>query len=107
MIAIFALGNITWWTILNVKKTFLASPDAQEVIVVSEWVTLSGLADLTDVTDGTCVTHDHLSSVIESNLFVSDDTFRRLCTWVTHDHLSSVIESNRLEWCDPSEWWYL
>ena len=25
---------------------------------------------------------------------VSDDTFRRLGTWVTHDHLSSVIESN-------------
>jgi hypothetical protein len=24
---------------------------------------------------------------------VSDDTFRRLVTWVTHDHLSSVIES--------------
>ena len=38
---------------------------------------------------------------------VSDDTFRRLGTWVTHDHLSSVIESNRLDWCDPSEWWYL
>ena len=25
---------------------------------------------------------------------VSDDTFRRLVTWVTHDYLSSVIESN-------------
>ena len=25
---------------------------------------------------------------------VSDDTFRTLGTWVTHDHLSSVIESN-------------
>ena len=44
---------------------------------VSEWVTLSGLADLTDVT------------------LVSDDTFRRHGTWVTHDHLSSVIESVR------------
>ena len=58
---------------------FLASPDAQEVMWVSEWVTdWSGLADLTD------------------------DTFRRLGTWVTHDHLSSVID-----WYDPSEWWYL
>ena len=55
---------------------FLASPDAQEVMWVSEWVTESELADLTDVT------------------LVSDDTFRRLGTWVTHDHLSSVIESN-------------
>ena len=26
---------------------------------------------------------------------VSDDSFRRLGTWVTHDHLSSVIESVR------------
>ncbi len=43
---------------------------------MSPSVTLSGLADLTDVT------------------LVSDDTFRRLGTWVTHDHLSSVIESN-------------
>ena len=41
--------------------------------VVHSW-----LADLTDVT------------------LVSDDTFRRLGTWVTHDHLSSVIESVRL-----------
>ena len=55
---------------------FLASPDAQEVIVVSQWVSESELADLTDVT------------------LVSDDTFRRLGKWVTHDHLSSVIESN-------------
>ena len=59
---------------------FLASPDAQEVMWVSQWVsqsvTESELADLTDVT------------------LVSDDTFRRLGTWVTHDHLSSVIESN-------------
>ena len=52
---------------------FLASPDAQEVIGVSQW----SLADLTDVT------------------LVSDDTFKRLGTWVTHDHLSSVIESVR------------
>ena len=56
---------------------FLASPDAQEVMWVSESVTDSGLADLTDVT------------------LVSDDTFRRLGTWVTHDHLSSVIKSVR------------
>ena len=47
---------------------------------------------------------------------VSDDTFRRLGTWVTHDHLSSVIESNltdvtlvsddtlrRLDLCDSGE----
>ena len=61
--------------------SFLASPDAQEVIVVSESlsesVSESELADLTDVT------------------LVSDDTFNRLGTWVTHDHLSSVIESVR------------
>ena len=56
---------------------------------VSHSLCLSGLANLNDVTLG------------------SDDTFRRLGTWVTHDHLSSVIESNRLDWCDPSEWWYL
>ena len=58
-----------------IVQGFLASPDAQEVIVVSqslsEWVSESELADLTDVT------------------LVSDDTFRRLGTWVTHDHLSS------------------
>ena len=67
---------------------FLASPDAQEVMWVSQSVSHSvshsELADLTDVT------------------LVSDDTFRRLGTWVTHDHLSSVID-----WYDPSEWWYL
>ena len=40
--------------------SFLASPDAQEVIVVTQSVTESELADLTDVT------------------LVSDDTFRRL-----------------------------
>ena len=56
---------------------FLASPDAQEVIVVTQSLSHSELADLTDVT------------------LVSDDTFRRLGTWVTHDHLSSVIESVR------------
>ena len=60
--------------IKTVAVSFLASPDAQEVIVVSqslsESVTESELADLTDVTlvSGTWVTHDHLSSVIESNL---------------------------------------
>ena len=42
---------------------------------LTEWVMVS--IDLTDVT------------------LVSDDTFRRLGTWVTHDHLSSVIESVR------------
>ena len=41
---------------------------------LTDWVMVS--IDLTDVT------------------LVSDDTFRRLVTWVTHDHLSSVIESN-------------
>ena len=44
----------------------------------SQSVRPSELADLTDVT------------------LVSDDTFRRHGTWVTHDHLSSVIESVRL-----------
>ena len=58
------------------KRVFLASPDAQEVIGVSQSLSPSELADLTDVT------------------LVSDDTFRRLGTWVTHNHLSSVIESN-------------
>ena len=54
---------------------FLASQDALELIIcVTDWVMVS--IDLTDVT------------------LVSDDTFRRLGTWVTHDHLSSVIESN-------------
>ena len=75
-------------TVLHVRHfaadSFLASPDAQEVIVVTESLSHSELADLTDVT------------------LVSDDTFRRLGTWVTHDHLSSVID-----WYDPSEWWYL
>ena len=55
------------------RGQFLASPDAQEVM----WVSESELADVTDVT------------------LVSDDTFRRLGTWITHDHLSSVIESVR------------
>ena len=55
--------------------TFLASQGALELIIwLTEWVMVS--IDLTDVT------------------LVSDDTFRRLGTWVTHDHLSSVIESN-------------
>ena len=31
---------------------------------------------------------------------VSDDTFRRLGTWVTHDHLSSVIESELADLTD-------
>ena len=44
---------------------------------VTESVSQSELADLTDLT------------------LVSDDTFIRLGTWVTHDHLSSVIESIR------------
>ena len=44
---------------------------------LSQSLSESELADLTDVT------------------LVSDDTFRRLGTWVTHDHLSSVIESVR------------
>ena len=57
---------------------FLASQDALEVMLVTDSLTESWLADLTDVT------------------LVSDDTFRRLGTWVTHDHLSSVIESVRL-----------
>ena len=59
------------------QLNFLASPDAQEVMWVTESVSQSlsqsELADLTDMT------------------LVSDDTFRRLGTWVTHDHLSSVI----------------
>ena len=53
---------------------YLASQDALELMLLSYWVMVS--IDLTDVT------------------LVSDDTFRRLVTWVTHDHLSSVIESN-------------
>ena len=48
-------------------------------------VCLSGLADLTDVT------------------LVSDDTFRTLGTWVTHYHLSSVIESNLFSVMIPLE----
>ena len=56
-------------------QPFLASQDALELM---SSLTESWLADLTDVT------------------LVSDDTFRRLGTWVTHDHLSSVIESVRL-----------
>ena len=55
---------------------FLASPDAQKVMWVTQSLTQSGLADLTNVT------------------LVSDDTFRRLGTWVTHDHLSSVIDED-------------
>ena len=66
------LALLKLWKKGHHLSTFLASPDAQEVMWVSESVChslcLSGLADLTDVTDGTCVTHDHLSSVIESIL---------------------------------------
>ena len=56
----------------------LASQDALELMLFTYWLThwLMVSIDLTDVT------------------LVSDDTFRRLGTWVTHDHLSSVIESN-------------
>ena len=57
---------------------FLASQDALELMLFTDWLTYWVMVsiDLTDVT------------------LVSDDTFRRLGTWVTHDHLSSVIESN-------------
>ena len=34
---------------------------------------------------------------------VSDDSFRRLGTWVTHDHLSSVIESVVSELADLTD----
>ena len=60
------------WIVHLFIYLFLASPDAQEVMWVTQSLShWSGLADLTD------------------------DTFRRLGTWVTHDYLSSVIESVR------------
>ena len=61
----FGFFSVTWRSRSDVSQS------------VTHSLTDSELADLTDVT------------------LVSDDTFRRHGTWVTHDHLSSVIESVR------------
>ena len=66
---------------------FLASPDALEVMWVSDWVSVS--TDLNDVT------------------LVSDVSYWRLdwcysCNWGYWWRWW-----RRLDWCDPGEWWYL
>ena len=57
------------------------------------------IEDLTDVTlaiEDTDEDDEDDEEDLTDVTLVSDDTFRRLGTWVTHDHLSSVIESVRL-----------
>ena len=69
---------------------FLVSPDALEVIVVTDSLSVS--TDLTDVT------------------LVNDDTYWRL-DWCYSSNWGYWWRWwrwwRRLDWCDPGEWWYL
>ena len=72
----FWIGSLIVIAMIMFSVTRRSRTDVVHLLTHSLTECLMVSIDLTDVT------------------LVSDDTFRRLGTWVTHDHLSSVIESN-------------